>query len=61
LACHVNSPAARATKDHPGAACPVGTKECTNCHMPKIEIPEMHTSFADHLIRVVRPGAPVPD
>jgi hypothetical protein len=61
LDCHVNSPAARATKDHPGAACPVGTKECTNCHMPKIEIPEMHTSFADHLIRVVRPGAPVPD
>jgi hypothetical protein len=61
LACHVNSQAAKATKDHPVAACPVGTKECTNCHMPKIEIPEMHTSFSDHLIRVVRSGAPVPD
>jgi hypothetical protein len=29
--------------------------------MPKIEIPDMHTAFADHLIRVVRPGAPIPN
>lgn len=60
LACHLSSPNANATTDHPGAACPVGTKECTNCHMPKIELPEMHAGFADHLIRVIRPGAPVP-
>ena len=61
LACHVSSPGTKPTKDHPGAACPVATKECTNCHMPKIEVPDMHASFADHLIRVVRPGAPIPD
>jgi len=61
LACHVGSPAFEPTKDHPGAACPVATKGCTNCHMPKIEIPDMHSAFADHLIRVVRPGAPIPD
>lgn len=61
LACHVASPTTKPTKDHPGAACPVATKECTNCHMPKIDIPVMHSAFADHLIRVVRPGAPIPD
>jgi cytochrome c554/c'-like protein len=61
LACHVSSPATKPTKELPGAACPVGTKNCTTCHMPKIEIPDMHSAFADHLIRVVRPGAPIPD
>jgi len=59
LACHVASPTAKPDKDHPGAGCPVATKGCITCHMPKIEIPDMHTAFADHLIRVVRPGAPI--
>ena len=61
LACHVASPTAKAEKDHPGAACPVATKDCITCHMPTIEIPDMHTGFRDHLIRVVRPGARIPD
>jgi cytochrome c554/c'-like protein len=61
LACHASSPTAKPTKERPRAACPVGTKDCTTCHMPKIDIPDMHTAFADHLIRVVRPGAPIPD
>ena len=61
LACHVASPTAKPDKDHPGAGCPVATKGCITCHMPKIEIPDMHTAFADHLIRVVRPGAPIPN
>lgn len=61
LACHVASPAAKPAKDHPGAACPVATKACITCHMPRIDIPDMHTAFADHLIRVVRPGAAIPE
>jgi len=61
LACHVTSPTAKPTKERPGVACPVATKDCTTCHMPKIEISTMHSAFADHLIRVVRPGAPIPD
>lgn len=61
LACHVASPAAKPAQDHPGAACPLASKDCITCHMPKIDIPDMHTAFADHLIRVVRPGAPIPD
>lgn len=61
LACHVASPKAKPTKELPGAACPVATKDCITCHMPKMEIPDMHTAFVDHLIRVVRPGAPIPN
>jgi hypothetical protein len=61
LACHVASPTAKPTKELPGAGCPVGTKDCTTCHMPKVAIPDMHSAFADHLIQVVRPGAPIPD
>lgn len=61
LTCHIASPAAKPTKELPGAACPVATKDCITCHMPRIMIPEMHTGFVDHLIRVVRPGARVPD
>jgi hypothetical protein len=61
LACHVNSPDSKPTKDHPGRACPVDTKNCTTCHMPKIDIPDMHHTFADHRIRIVRPGEPIPE
>lgn len=61
LACHAASRTAKQAKDHPGAACPVATNKCITCHMPKIDIPDMHSAFADHWIRVVRPGAPIPD
>lgn len=44
------------TNDLPGAACPIAEKYCVTCHMPKIDIPEMHASFTDHRIAVHRPG-----
>jgi hypothetical protein len=56
LSCHLAAVGAKPAKDHPGAACPVATKNCVTCHMPKIEVPEMHYAFADHRIRIVRPG-----
>src|SRR5262249_23241964 len=34
--CHVQK-GAKKTADHPGGACPVSTKNCVSCHMPKIE------------------------
>lgn len=40
--------------------CPVETKNCASCHMPKIELPGSHTAFTDHRIRVVKPGEPFP-
>jgi hypothetical protein len=61
LSCHVNSPGAKPTATHPGAACPTAVKNCTSCHMPKAYVPEMHADFTDHRIRIAKPGEPFPD
>jgi hypothetical protein len=58
LACH-------ALKDKPAAqgalpACPVAAKDCTSCHMPKIDVPAAHFKFTDHYIRIVKPGEKYP-
>lgn len=41
--------------------CPVATKSCASCHMPRIELPGSHTHFTDHRIRIVRKGEPFPN
>jgi len=41
-------------------ACPVSGSQCTLCHMPKYKVPQMHSSFTDHDIRIVHPGEPYP-
>jgi Zn finger protein HypA/HybF involved in hydrogenase expression len=47
LACHGGGkPRAR--------SCKVAKKDCTDCHMPKIELPGGHHKFADHTIRIVK-------
>lgn len=61
LKCHVAAPGQKPTAERPGAACPVGTKICTSCHMQKVYVPEMHDKFTDHRIRIVREGEPFPD
>ena len=61
LDCHAKKGEAQTVAQHPGAACPVATAKCVTCHMPKVEVPEMHSKFTDHLIRVARTGAPFPD
>lgn len=61
LKCHVTRTPAKPDPTHPGKPCPVGTKDCVTCHMPKYELPGGHFKFTDHDIRVVRPGAPYPD
>ncbi len=60
LGCHVSTKSSKAIRDHPGAACQVSTKDCVTCHMPKYEVPGMHSKFTDHRIRIVRKGAPFP-
>jgi hypothetical protein len=40
------------------SACTIATEECASCHMPKYEIPWVHRTFTDHLIQIVREGAP---
>src|SRR5215203_1594530 len=44
-----------------GTSCPVADKDCTSCHMPKMEIKAAHFKFTDHYIRVVRPGEKYPN
>ena len=41
--------------------CKVATTKCTDCHMPRYEIPGSHTTFSDHRIRIVRANEPYPD
>jgi hypothetical protein len=41
----------------PAPACKARQREqCATCHMPQYKVPEMHFSFTDHLIRIVRAG-----
>ena len=41
--------------------CPVAKQGCTDCHMPKIELPGAHRKFTDHQIRIVRAGERYPE
>lgn len=56
LACHGVSVVPRGT--HMAKSfCKVATSNCVTCHMPKYELPEMHSVFTDHDIQVVRVSA----
>jgi hypothetical protein len=59
LACHAlkGQPAAQGSQP----SCPVATKDCVSCHMPKVEIKTAHFKFTDHYIRVVKPGEKYPN
>jgi hypothetical protein len=50
-ACHVAGGKAGAK------ICKVAAKDCSSCHMPKIELPGSHHKFTDHNIRIVAQGA----
>lgn len=60
LACHLSNVKETKTAARAAPACPVSAKQCASCHMPKVELPEMHYEFTDHWIRVVRAGEAVP-
>lgn len=44
-----------------GKLCKVAKNNCVSCHMPKVEIPGVHTTFTDHQIRIARAGEPYPN
>jgi len=46
---------------HATRRCRVAARDCTTCHMPKLELPGSHHKFTDHKIRIVRANAPYPD
>jgi cytochrome c554/c'-like protein len=41
--------------------CRVGAKDCSSCHMPKIEPPGAHFKFTDHYIRIIKSNEPYPN
>jgi len=51
LACHAAS--------SKGRACQVSTTKCASCHTPRYDVPDLHHSSTDHLIRIVRATAGV--
>jgi hypothetical protein len=61
LACHASSRTEKKSETHPGAACPVATKNCVTCHMPKVEPPNLHSTFTDHWIRIAHPNSAYPE
>jgi nitrate reductase cytochrome c-type subunit len=66
LNCHslrkdANHSASSGTRAATPKICPRATANCTSCHMPKSDVPEMHSTFVDHFIRIVRPGEPIPN
>jgi hypothetical protein len=60
FACHLSTPKETKTPTRTAPACPVAAKQCVTCHMPKVELPEMHYRFTDHWIRIVKAGEPTP-
>jgi hypothetical protein len=41
--------------------CPVGKRDCTSCHMQRVQPPEAHHAFPDHWIRVVKSKSGYPN
>jgi len=60
LTCHLASSKEVKTEERRASACPVSKQQCVTCHMPKVEVPDLHFKFTDHWIRIVKPGNPVP-
>jgi hypothetical protein len=61
LSCHSSQSSQSADRSNSApAVCPKATANCTTCHMPKYDVPEMHAKFTDHFIRIVRAGEPYP-
>ena len=58
LACHAGAAAASTAQPK---ICPVAKKDCSTCHMPRVEIADGHAVFTDHQIRIVHPGDAYPN
>ena len=58
--CHLTSVTDAKSEKRTASACPVSTKRCVTCHMPKVELPGMHAAFTDHWIRIAKSNEPPP-
>jgi Cytochrome c554 and c-prime len=60
LSCHMATGAKRAA-EQVSRACSISSKNCASCHMPKINVPDMHYKFTDHRIRIAHEGDTYPE
>lgn len=56
LTCHRATPLEAPTATRTAKPCPTHSTGCVACHMPTVELPDMHATFTDHYIRVVEPA-----
>ncbi len=54
LSCHPGQ-AKQTAAASVGKKCPVATRNCTTCHMPKCRLPLAPFTMSDHFIRIVSP------
>jgi hypothetical protein len=60
LACHQGKIASSSLPGATAPGCRVGAKDCTSCHMPRVNLPGAHFKFTDHRIRIAKEGSPYP-
>lgn len=60
MGCH-HSASSKQSAEHSMRTCPINSKNCISCHMPKVYVPEMHYKFTDHRIRIAREGETYPE
>jgi hypothetical protein len=60
LACHSSQRPSKGDSSFAASVCPIATKKCITCHMPKYELPGGHFRFTDHDIRIVHAGEGYP-
>jgi hypothetical protein len=60
-ACHVPAGAGNTMAKAGAKLCPVATRDCTSCHMPKVELPGSHHLFTDHDIRIASKNGAFPE
>lgn len=71
LACHSEGakPSAGMIAAHPELPadklqmpiCKVAKENCSNCHMPQVDLPGSHRTFTDHDVRIVKAGERYPE
>lgn len=61
LSCHLPQDEPHARMARRASACPVGRQKCVTCHMPRYLVSNIHGTFTDHYIRVVRDSSVYPE
>jgi hypothetical protein len=61
LACHAATASMKSPTAKTRKVCRTAAQDCVTCHMPKVDLAGSHFQFADHQIRIAKPGDPYPN